>query len=35
MTGREYKIHCPDSGTLSSSDWLLDELARFRKTSEQ
>ena len=30
MSGKKYKIHCPDSDEMDSSQWLLDELHTFR-----
>jgi len=35
ISGRKYQIHCPDSGTMNTSDWLLGELNRYRSTLEQ
>jgi hypothetical protein len=31
ISGKEYKIRCPETGVTSSSDWLLDELRRYRQ----
>ena len=31
ISGKEYKIRCPGTGVTSSSDWLLDELRRYRQ----
>ena len=31
ISGRRYTVHCPDSAVMNTSDWLLDELTRFRK----
>jgi len=30
ISGRKYKIHCPDSETVNASDWLLKELHNYR-----
>jgi hypothetical protein len=30
MSGKRYKIHCADMAIQNSSDWLLDELKKFR-----
>lgn len=30
MSGKQYKIHCTDMATQNSSDWLLDELKKYR-----
>ncbi len=32
MTKKKYKIHCENSPAEYSSDWLLEELHRYRKT---
>ena len=34
LSGRKYKIHCPDSSEMNSSDWLLNELKAFRKSEQ-
>jgi hypothetical protein len=31
MSGKAYKVHCPDEDVITSKKWLLDELAAFRK----
>ena len=31
LSGRRYKVRCPGSTVMNTSDWLLDELTRFRK----
>ena len=31
ISGKEYKIRCPGADVTSSSEWLLDELRRYRK----
>ncbi|MDQ6976002.1 MAG: DUF5329 domain-containing protein [Mariprofundaceae bacterium] len=31
ISGRKYKIHCAQSATINSSDWLLEELKIYRK----
>ena len=31
LSGKHYKIHCPDQSAIKSSDWLLNELQAFRK----
>ncbi len=30
MSGKRYKIHCENIATQNSSDWLLDELKKYR-----
>jgi len=30
MSGKQYKIHCENIATQNSSDWLLDELKKYR-----
>jgi len=35
ISGRKYKIHCPDSEVIDASDWLLEELHRYRNTHER
>ncbi len=30
MSGKKYKIHCENIATQNSSDWLLDELKKYR-----
>lgn len=35
MSGRHYKIHCPDLPELNSSEWLLKELHAFRNLVKQ
>jgi len=30
ISGRKYKIRCPDSEVVNASDWLLEELHRYR-----
>lgn len=30
MSGKLYKIHCGNMATQNSSDWLLDELKKYR-----
>ncbi len=30
MSGKKYRIHCPDVEPVYASDWLLAELKRFR-----
>ncbi len=34
LSGKRYKIHCPDSQVMDTSDWLLNELREFRKSGE-
>lgn len=31
FSGKHYKIHCEDKTSMSSSEWLLSELARYRQ----
>jgi len=31
VSGREYKIRCPGASVISSREWLLDELLRYRQ----
>lgn len=31
ISGKQYKIHCPDSETVNASDWLLTELQDYRR----
>jgi len=31
LSGRRYKVRCPGSAVMNTSDWLLVELTRFRK----
>ena len=31
VSGKDYKIRCPGADTISSSEWLLDELRRYRQ----
>jgi len=31
LSGRKYKIHCPNSGVMNAGDWLLHELEVFRE----
>jgi len=33
MSGKRYKIRCPDAEAVNASDWLLEELQHFRKIS--
>lgn len=35
LSGKKYKIRCPDSGAVFASDWLLDELKIFRENGEK
>jgi len=35
MSGKKYKIRCPDSEAVFASDWLLDELKTFRENGEK
>ena len=35
ISGKKYKIRCPGSEAVFSSDWLLDELKAFRKSGEK
>ena len=30
LSGKKYKIHCPNMAVQNSGDWLLDELNRYR-----
>jgi len=30
FSGRKYKIHCAGSDVMNTSDWLLDELHKYR-----
>ena len=30
MSGKQYKIHCDNMATQNSSDWLLNELKKYR-----
>ena len=32
MSGKQYKIHCSNVPVQNSSDWLLDELKRYRES---
>ena len=32
MSGKHYKIHCSNAPVQNSSDWLLDELKRYRES---
>ena len=32
MSGKHYKIHCSNVPVQNSSDWLLDELQKYRQT---
>jgi hypothetical protein len=32
MSGKAYQVHCPNKKAITSEQWLLDELATFRKT---
>ena len=32
MSGKAYQVHCPNKKAITSKQWLLDELATFRKT---
>jgi hypothetical protein len=34
LSGKKYKIHCPNSRVMDSSDWLLNELKQFRESGE-
>jgi len=34
ISGKKYRIHCPDTGTMDASDWLLQELDRYRSSLE-
>jgi hypothetical protein len=31
LSGRQYRVECPGRASLSSSEWLLQELARYRR----
>jgi hypothetical protein len=31
MSGKKYRIHCPDSEVIFANDWLLGELQLYRK----
>lgn len=31
MSGKHYKIYCPDSKAINSRDWLLRELKKYRQ----
>ena len=31
VSGKEYKIRCPGASVISSSEWLLEELRRYRQ----
>jgi len=33
MSGKKYKIRCPGAEAVNASDWLLEELHRYRKAS--
>jgi hypothetical protein len=33
MSGKQYKIHCAEMPTQNSSDWLLDELKKYRDSN--
>ncbi len=35
MSGKKYKIHCPDSAAIYSADWLQNELEAYRKRHHQ
>ena len=35
MSGKKYKIYCPDSETVDASNWLLTELRDYRKRQER
>lgn len=32
LSGKQYRIYCPGSDVINSSDWLLEELAVFRQS---
>ena len=32
ISGRKYKIRCPDSDVINANDWLLAELQRYRES---
>ena len=34
MSGKKYKIHCPDVEPVYAADWLLKELYNYRKNSK-
>ena len=34
MSGKKYHIKCPNQPQVESGRWLLDELARYRKTEQ-
>ena len=34
LSGKKYKIHCPELDVQDSSDWLLEELAKYRGIQE-
>ena len=31
LSGRKYRVHCPDANAIDSSDWLLQELREYRQ----
>lgn len=35
LSGRKYKIHCPDAKVINANDWLLDELQAFRDSESE
>ena len=35
ISGKNYKIRCPDSSVMNTSDWLLGELRRFRQAEQE
>ena len=35
MSGRKYKIHCPNQETMDSSLWLLNELQTYRAGQQE
>ena len=34
MSGKYYRIHCPNAQAENSRDWLLAELQRYRRTQD-
>ena len=34
LSGKEYRVHCPNEQSISSETWLLNELTRIRQTTE-
>lgn len=35
ISGRKYKIRCPDAEVVNASDWLLEELHHYRASRKQ